>query len=153
MASKDIYFTRDGDLFFGEDNTLSIVSANNNELFISQIYRRLLSRSSDWISSDVIAANLHDFFGFPIDKYLLEQVKKRIFDTLTQDGLMSFDDFILTVATVNTNHLLILLQVTKSTDESNLNAPIRISLNTSANRLEAVPIYYDDTLTLKSLED
>jgi hypothetical protein len=153
MASKDIYFTRDGDLFFGEDNTMNIVSSNNNELFVSQIYRRLLSRSSDWISQDVIAANLHEFFGFPLNKYLLGEIKRRIFNTLTRDGLMTGDDFTLSVMVVNTNHVLILLNVNKTTDENNAGSPIRISLNTSSNRVEAVPIYYDDTLTMSSLED
>ena len=32
MATKDIYFSIDGDILFGEDNTIKIVSSNNNEL-------------------------------------------------------------------------------------------------------------------------
>ena len=66
---------------------------------------------------------------------------------------MTGDDFTLSVMVVNTNHVLILLNVNKTTAENNAGSPIRISLYTSSNRVVAVPIYYDDTLTMSSLED
>ena len=153
MATKDIYFSIDGDILFGEDNTIKIASSNNNELFVSQIYRRLLSRSSDWQDPNVICANLNDFFGLQINQFLLNQIKQRIFDSLVSDNLMQPGDFNINVFLVNTSNVIIALNVLKTTDENSSSLPIRLNLNTSQNRLEGVPLYYDETLIFSNLED
>lgn len=153
MATTDLYFTVDGDFHLNEDGTLYSASDNNNEVFVSQLYRRLLSRSEDWTDQNVIAANLNDFFGLKINQNLLDIIRDRIYQTLILDGLLDPSEFQINTLVVNTSNIIISVNILKNTDENNLSEPIRLSLNTSQNRVEAAPLYYDETLIFSSLED
>lgn len=90
---RDFLFTEDGDLFFDDaKEDFEIVNNVKNELLLSTLKRRLQSSNGDWFLEKAIVGNIDILKGATKSLNTIEVLKQIIFNTITEDFLVSPED-------------------------------------------------------------
>lgn len=129
--SRDLTYTSDGDLHFDYvfEKGLHVSSNQKLELLKQMIFKRLESSFGDWrVSFRYPSSNLDSLFGNPIEPVLLDNLRQKIINCLTIDGLLSDSNLIIFPFKVSSSEVYVAIQIQNLQYENNLNDPINIQL-------------------------
>lgn len=109
---KDIMYTEDGDFVLGKDNSLAIATHVNQNCLQQLIVKRLQSSNGDYdFNGPFVGCNFDNLFGRNINQSLLKTIELLITNTLTYDGLVSYEDLRILPLKINESEVFIALDI------------------------------------------
>lgn len=129
MTGFDFGFTSDGEIIV-DPTTHDIAKAMDDDLRIQAVFNRLKSVSHNWYV-DEIGADLEEIIGKPCTKEIAEYGKQKIIAELTEDGLWSTDDILVTGNIKDNTHIVytIYLRMYQSETEDTYSYEIETELD------------------------
>ena len=146
VATKDMAFTRTGDLVFVTrygTNMDSIVQVDNreNDLLMQKISLRLSSRASDWEIPTAFNVNLDAFLGMPLDDSLIEKIVQKIIYVFTYDNLIERGDITVDHRIINKSECYIALTI-RPRNNPNFTKGLMLAYDSNTNLLTPTVIDY-----------
>ena len=131
--SKQISYSYDGDFVF-KKRKLKVSGSKHSEVLKESLYLKLSTLDSDWLSGNIITADLGLFLGLDQREENLERLSLSIAIALESFGYLLETDYILNPPISNGTNLIFSL-IVKSIDDKEENIELVFSMDTRDNKM------------------
>ena len=131
--SKQISYSYDGDFVF-KGGALKTSGSKHNEVLKESLYIKLSTIDSDWLSENIITAELVNFLGLDQREENLERLSLSIATALESFGYLEEGDYILSPPVSNGTNLIFSL-VVRGLDIKEENIELIFSIDTRDNKM------------------
>lgn len=131
--SKQISYSYDGDFVF-KKRKLKVSGSKHSEVLKESLYLKLSTLDSDWLSGNIVTADLGLFLGLDQREENLERLSLSIAIALESFGYLLETDYILNPPISNGTNLIFSL-IVKSIDDKEENIELVFSMDTRDNKM------------------